>query len=156
MYIFGEISTATAEEVVRRMDTDGINKIVLDTQGGDLLAAMAIYDAIVGRGVTVVGTGQVASAGVCILLGGDNRYCTKHTRFLTHGVYLAGEGDATDEDQRDVQIVQNNMAKIISDRTGMDLAYAEKMLDTTVTFGMQEAINMGFVDGEWNDRTRLR
>ena len=61
-------------------------KIHLNTPGGDLLQAFAMYDAmgVVAAPIIIITTGACMSCGLILLLGGDQRYATQHTRFFYH------------------------------------------------------------------------
>lgn len=72
------------------IDSSKVITIYIDTYGGNVDAAMLMYDAmrICGCPVRTVGIGKVMSAGSLILAAGDpeNRFITKNTRVMIHQI----------------------------------------------------------------------
>lgn len=154
-YIFGEITQETAERVVKAVVDDGERFITICSGGGDLMAALAIYDAIVENGVTVVGTGMVASAGIVILLGGDKRLATPNVRMMTHGVSV-DSSNPSKEEVEEMARLEEILAGIFVERTSLSETPARAMLKAENNFGFDEAVEMGFISGEWKWRDRDR
>ena len=151
MTIFGEINEKTAEEVVNSINAGTLDTIWLYSNGGDLLAALAIYDAILGKGVKVIGTGYVASAGVIVLLGGDQRYATKNTRFMTHEVKVDTPVgvEPTAIQLAELAVFQGIYVEILKDRTKVTEESCKQLIESEHNFGLDRAIELGFVQGEW-------
>lgn len=60
--------------------------ILINSDGGDVAAALAIYDALSGRDIDTVATGACQSAATIVLQAGQVRYATPHTYFRVHPV----------------------------------------------------------------------
>lgn len=66
-------------------------EVLLNTPGGDLLEAFAIYDLLQiakerGKEVITVGMGSIMSAGVIVMVGGSKRYVGKNSVIMLHGI----------------------------------------------------------------------
>lgn len=153
-YIFGEVSDKTAEEIIRAVNEGTLDTIWLYSQGGDLMAALAIYDAIVGKGVTVIGAGYVASSGVVIMLAGDKRYGTKHTRFMTHAVKIVTDDnkETTETQEKELAAFNEWLVEMFVARTNIDAATARKMLESDHNFNVEKAIELGLIHHEWEKK----
>lgn len=66
--------------------TPGEIEIIMNTPGGDIMAGMAMYDAIkrCDNNVRIVGTGSVMSMGSIILQAADERQMTERAYMLIH------------------------------------------------------------------------
>jgi ATP-dependent protease ClpP protease subunit len=149
MYLFGGIDKNSAELVVRAMNDDPFTTLWLCSHGGDLHAAFAIYDAIVGRGITVIGTGHIASAGVLVYLAGDKRYHTSNTTFTTHPIGWEGVEEMDEQDQKELMRLRGMYSRAIAKRADMELEDAVRLLSSTYNFGADEAEELGISQGEW-------
>lgn len=158
IYLFGDVTNEMAGHAIRSVIEEDEKQIMLCTQGGDVMAALAIYDVIKGNGVTVIGTGQVASAGAIILLGGDTRLGTQNIRLLTHAISIECAKDETPslDELEEVAGLQVLVAGIIAERTGMTNTQAKAMIKADNHFGFDEAIEMGFLTGKWEKQNDNR
>lgn len=147
--LFGEICVEMAEHTIKEVVEEGEREIMLSTVGGDVTAALAIYDCIKDNDVTVIGTGSVASAGIVVLLGGDKRYATKNTRLMTHALSVSGEDGETCEVDEETRKLTSIIADLLVERTGMTLTQAKAMLQSENYFDTEEAVKMGFLHGEY-------
>lgn len=94
IYIHGEITERTSLNFLYKSDyiieSDIKNvKIYIQTEGGDVPSALAIADRMaimkdLGINIITIGIGEVASAGVFILIEGNKRYCTTNTTLMIH------------------------------------------------------------------------
>lgn len=90
LFLDGEITPNLASYLTRALHALALNKqpitIFLNTPGGECTAAFGMYDIIRAcpEHVTIVGYGEVASAGVLILQAGDFRALTKNCQVLVH------------------------------------------------------------------------
>lgn len=137
-FLIGEITEQSTKELLAALPH--IDTLVLNTCGGDLHCAFALYDALRSRpDIQVIGTGQVASSGILVLLGADRRSATPNTRFMCHPV--ACEGNA----EQERLFLQNQIVSLIAERTGMALAYVQKLMSKVTWFGVKQAECLGLV-----------
>ncbi len=158
-YIFGEITDEVAESVITAANAGELDELWVCSNGGDLCAALAIYDVIVGKDIKVVGTGCVQSAGLIIFLGGSERLATRNTRFMSHDVSIALEEGSklTESDVAELAALHENVRRLFIERCGLPEDAAESLVGQDNNFGIDEAISMGFVHREWkDDSTRFR
>lgn len=81
------------------MKADNLNKepihILVDTDGGNVKTALAIYDIIQAAHAPVYtyALSEVSSAGVLIFIAGKKRYSFKHSMFMMHPSSLSVSGN---------------------------------------------------------------
>ena len=78
---------------LERMDSESPIKLYLNTEGGSLSDAFAIYDCIRGiiAPVIIIASGVCASAGLIVLSAGDWRVCHENTTFFYHQSIMSGD-----------------------------------------------------------------
>ncbi len=113
IHLGDEISPYTARDVIRDMEyalhlTPGTElTLFINSPGGGVHDAMALYDFIVGltwKGIPVIGVvrGQAASAASMIVLQATKPRCaTLHSRFLLHEPSKWGHGQETSSSAQD-------------------------------------------------------
>lgn len=76
-------------------ETDGPINIILCTPGGDVSYMFSMYDMIRAskKEITVIGTGEVCSAGVLLLACGHKRIVTENCVLMSHAGSADMEGD---------------------------------------------------------------
>jgi ATP-dependent protease ClpP protease subunit len=147
LHLIGEVNFDMVRAVLTQLESGTLDTIWLATDGGRVEAALAIYDLIKDRGITVIGTGTVASAGLLVLLGGDTRRATPYTRFMSHPVRAEGSIQYPGPGINEIDRLHQIYKEILTDRSGMTKKQAETMTTTTVYFGVPEAIKWGFLHG---------
>lgn len=87
IHLAGEIAPDSGEwfwTVLEHMGKERV-EVHLNTPGGDVDSMFAIHDAVVRHGnVTIIGYGQICSAGVLILACGKDRLVTESTILMSH------------------------------------------------------------------------
>jgi ATP-dependent protease ClpP protease subunit len=152
--ICGEITSNTLEQVLKEVNEGSLKEIWLCTQGGDLTAALGIYDLIVDRDIKVIGAGYVQSCGLVILLGGSERVATEHTRFMSHAITIEVEEEDDEIDPADlldVKEITKVVAELYIRRGNMDAPKALDMLTTTNHFDAKTAVELGFIQSVWRN-----
>jgi ATP-dependent protease ClpP protease subunit len=129
-------------------------QLVINSHGGATGIGMAFRDtvnSILRANLTTIGSGDVDSSGVTLLLSGQKRYLTKNTTLLLH---LAGRTFGTDrrfstEDMENIlkedRLKDYQYACVISDATRGRYS-PEKVLEmmrATTVLTAEEAVNMG-------------
>ena len=123
-------------------------RLHINTEGGSLSDALALYDAL--RGVSgpivTVATGMCASAGLLLLSAGDLRLATENTLFFYHEPILPLEEIISkkqlNETVKAYDLCKNSYEKIIKERTGMsdELWLREFDGETSKYFDVKTAI----------------
>lgn len=107
----GEVNDEMSDNVLKNLhilnQTNGAITIYISTEGGDLSAAKIIYDAIrySSNIVRIVCFGNVMSCGSLILMAGDERIMSPHSKILTH---VGSEGLGVDH-PRNLDQAYNNL-----------------------------------------------
>jgi len=154
--VYGEVSTKLARTVSAQLvalsaSGDAPIRMIVHSQGGHVEAGDTIHDVVraVAPGVTMIGTGWVASAGALIYAAAkkENRYALPNTRFLLHQPLGGMGGRASDIEIEVNQIVQmrERLNRIFAQATGQ--AYETIVRDTERNFWMnaKEACAYGLV-----------
>jgi len=131
--------------------------IYLYNPGGEASAGFAIADELrIMKGsikLTIEARGEVASAGIPILVVGDHRIASRHIRFMVHPAGIWKGGGWTKEGLTDlisqsemIKMGQNHYAEIISFHTKLSKEEVLELLKKTTWFTAEEALTMGFID----------
>ena len=157
---YGDINRQTSlvlSSQILELETRGTGPITiyLNTDGGVLADALAIYDTLrsIKSPVVTIATGVCASAGLLLLSAGDIRLSYPNTIFFYHQPIFPGqEVHSTEQIQSTAKMYELAKAKydgIIQRRCGMDakLWNEEFFNRTTKYFTAQEAKTYNMVDG---------
>jgi ATP-dependent protease ClpP protease subunit len=147
LYLCGDVDEVMAGRVFSALD-EGVDSIILNSEGGGIYSAFAIFDALIRRDVTITATGKCMSAAVVVLLGGKHRYATPHCRFLTHPVSMTGD-EPSKADVNEVSFLGFEVADIIHARGCISLPKARALLATENYFGSPYAKTIGNIDDIW-------
>ena len=129
-------------------------EIILDTFGGNLWEALAIYDTFkvqnINPSIGVVGT--CASAGTIILLGTENRWISENSRGLIHNPFTWVEGD--DQEIRDAAVrlekEKLNIANIYSKVSGKTVDEILILMKKEILLSADEMIEYNFAKSKNN------
>jgi ATP-dependent Clp protease protease subunit len=127
-------------------------KIYINSPGGSVTAALALYDTIqyMKCEVATICIGQAASAAAVLLAAGakGKRYSLPNSRVLIHQVMGGAEGQ-----QKDVEIqakemlrIKNQVNQILSKHTGQTVKKIEQDSDRDYFMTAEEAKKYGLVD----------
>lgn len=92
LMIVGEIRERTYVRLDKQLklleNNEGDITLVLNSVGGDIPATFAIIDRIVMSpcNIHIIGTGNIMSAALSILVSGTTKRATKYTNFMHHGL----------------------------------------------------------------------
>ncbi len=132
-------------------------QLVINSHGGATGIGMAFYDAVrslLKPNLTTIGSGDVNSSGVTVLLSGKKRFLTRNTTILLH---LAGRTFGTEKrfstlDMEDIlkedKVKDYQYACVVSDATGGRFT-PEKILELmrqNTVLTAEEAVQMGLAD----------
>lgn len=127
-------------------------KMYINSPGGSVSAAMAIYDTMqyVKPAVQTICIGLAASAASVLLSAGakGKRFVLPNAEVMIHQVLGGVEGQATDIDihARHILKVRDRLNKILVKHTGQKLAKIEKDTDRDYFMSAEEAKAYGIVD----------
>ena len=149
----------TLSNIAALMKEDATSEIqlLINSHGGATGIGMAFYDSVrslLKVNLTTIGTGDVNSSGVTILLSGKKRYLTKNTTILLH---LAGRTFGTEKrfstlDMEDIlkedKVKDYQYACVVSNATEGRFS-PEKVLELmrlNTVLTAEEAVQMGLAD----------
>ncbi|MGB4943062.1 MAG: ATP-dependent Clp endopeptidase proteolytic subunit ClpP [Candidatus Moraniibacteriota bacterium] len=127
-------------------------KIYINSPGGSVTAAMAIYDTMqhVKPDVETICIGLAASAASVLLAAGakGKRFALPNAEVMIHQVLGGVEGQATDIDihARHILKVRDRLNRILVKHTGQKLAKIEHDTDRDYFMTAEEAKTYGIVD----------
>lgn len=164
--ISGEIDKKMAEKVVSQLlmleaENDGPIKVFIDSPGGDVDSAYAIFDMIrfVKPKVTMIAMGLAASAGALILLAGDkeNRFGFPNSHYLIHQPLSGIRGVATEIEihAKEIEKTRQKINALIAKETGKSLAQVEKDTDRDYWMSAEEALDYGLISKIISNRSQL-
>ncbi len=164
--ISGEIDTKMAEKVVNQLlmleaENDDPIKVFIDSPGGDVDSAYAIFDMIrfVKPKVTMIAMGLAASAGALILLAGDkeNRFGFPNSHYLIHQPLSGIRGVATEIEihAKEIEKTRQKINALIAKETGKSLAQVEKDTDRDYWMSAEEALDYGLISKIISNRSQL-
>src|SRR5579863_9481011 len=127
-------------------------KIYINSPGGSVTSAMALYDTIqhVKADVSTICVGQAASAAAVLLACGakGKRFSLPNARVLIHQVMGGAEGQQKDVEiqAREMLRIKNQLNKILSDHTGQNIKKIEQDTDRDYFMTADEAKKYGIID----------
>lgn len=127
-------------------------KLYINSPGGSVTSAMAIYDTIqfTRADVTTICVGQAASAAAVLLAAGTKgkRFSLPNARIMIHQVMGGSEGQATDVEirTREMLRIKQQINKILSKHTNQSIAKIEKDTDRDFFMDAEEAKKYGIID----------
>lgn len=93
VYLWGSVTEEAARVIIQDVraleNEEGPLVVHVNSDGGEVDAAFAIYDALRAcpRPIHTMGWGVVASAALLVYLAGDARLVHRHTRMMAHDVW---------------------------------------------------------------------
>ena len=164
--ISGEIDKKMAEKVVSQLlmletENDNPIKVFIDSPGGDVDSAYAIFDMIrfVKPKVTMIAMGLAASAGALILLAGEraNRFGLPKSHYLIHQPLSGVRGVATEIEihAKEIEKTRQKINALISQETGKSMNQVEKDTDRDYWLNAEEAAAYGLISKVIEKRSEL-
>jgi ATP-dependent Clp protease protease subunit len=127
-------------------------KMYINSPGGSVTAALAIYDTMqhVKNDVVTICVGQAASAAAVLLAAGakGKRFSLPNARVLIHQIMGGAEGQAKDVaiQTREMLRIKEQVDKILSKHTGQPIAKIEKDTDRDFFMVAEDAKKYGIID----------
>lgn len=154
--IEGEITSATGAAVGKAMNEEPMI-VRLNSYGGDVFAAMDIYNALkqYKPGVTVYIEGLCASAATIIACAGhsiiaaNGLYMIHNPSSELSGLYESGELSKT---LNALTAIEGALVAVYASKTGLSETRLRRMMDEETWLTASEAVSQGFVDevGDFN------
>lgn len=138
---------------LEKEDSDKDIDIYINSPGGSITAALAIYDAIqlVKPDVSTVCMGMAASAAALLLTAGAKakRFALPFSRIMIHQPWIRGiGGQATDIDIHAKEIIKTRatLNEILANHTGQPVERIERDTERDYYMSSQEALAYGIID----------
>ena len=154
----GGIYSGAADNIIAQLlcleaeDPEKDIQLYINSPGGDLQAALAIYDAMqyVRCPVRTICVGIAASAAALILVGGakGKRYALPNSRIMIHQPWGMVGGQAADIKIEADEIIKlrNRVNEILAHHTGQPVEKIERDTDRNLWMSAEEARAYGIVD----------
>jgi ATP-dependent protease ClpP protease subunit len=127
--------------------------VILNTEGGDVVYMFSIYDLIRSATVpiTIIGTGQVCSAGVLLLVAGHKRYVTENCVLMSHQGNFGMEGTFEEAKARLkwMEWTEGRWAELMARHTTRDSSYWKRVSKKEAelwVLGGANIVAQGFAD----------
>jgi len=158
IFIGGPINDAVANAVIAQLlflesqDIKSDIKLYINSPGGSVSAALAIYDTMqyVKPDVSTICVGVAASAAALLLSAGakGKRYSLPNSEILIHQVMGGAEGQAVEIEiaARQILKVKQRTNEILAKHTGQKLDKVEKDSDRDFWMSAEEAKAYGLID----------
>ncbi len=123
--------------------------IAISSPGGDVQAAFALYNTLLGLPVhvTMHNVGMVSSAANVVFVGGDTRVASADASFNFHAptVTLNGDFDVTGLRQSadDLEKGEQRTRRLLEERTGMSGSRIDSLKQNSETLDAGQAVELG-------------
>jgi ATP-dependent Clp protease protease subunit len=139
-YVQQQLQVAGGQEV----------ELHISSAGGSAFDAIAIYDLLkkYPAPVTTYIDALAASAASIVAMGGHQIVMSKYALLMIHKP-MAGNGGNADELLKDVQMlntVQERLANIYTDKTGLDEVTINSLINAVTWMTADQALALGFID----------
>jgi ATP-dependent Clp protease protease subunit len=130
--------------------------IFLNSDGGDLSIAWAIYDWIKAQEahINIVVLGSACSAATIILQAADTRYITSNSYIMIHRGSYDISADITEDEylawMQNANLYQKKMYDIYAEKMNISVTKIKKMLTNDNIYVGDKAIACGLVDEIWD------
>lgn len=128
-------------------------QMLINSYGGELLAGLAIYDAMqyIKCDVSTTAVGVAMSAGAILLAGGTKgkRYALPNSSILIHQVLrekIGGQASDIEIEAKETIKSRNKVDKLLANLTGQSVQQIKKDSDRNHYFTAKEAENYGLID----------
>jgi HK97 family phage major capsid protein len=152
VFIYQEIGAwgVTAQDFVRDLTAvgDGPVEVRINSGGGDVFEAYAIYNALVGRmGVTTIVDSLAASAASVIAMAGERRLMARTSQMMIHdaSAYVGGNADEMQHMIDRLETVSGQIAGIYADTAGGEPDHWRALMRAETWFTPQQALESGLI-----------
>ena len=133
-------------------DPDKDIYLYINSPGGSVTAALAMYDTIqyIKPDVVTIGMGQAASAGALLLASGakGKRYGLPYSRVMIHQPAGGVQGKATEAEVhiKELMRIRETLNEILSKHTGQPIERIEKDIEQDYFMTAEQAVDYGIID----------
>src|SRR5471030_333651 len=125
-------------------------EVHISSVGGSAFDAIAIYDLLkkYPGNVTTYIDALAASAASIVAMGGKTIVMSKYALLMIHKP-MVDTGGNSDELLKDIQmlnVVQSRLAQIYMDKTGLDIANINSLINSVTWLTADQALDLGFID----------
>ena len=167
IFLAEDVNPTSASLVVAQLlfleseDPDREIHLYINSPGGSITDGMAIVDTInyIKCPVSTICVGLAASMGAVLLASGTKgkRFATPNAEILIHQPLIAGGGLSGQTTEIKIHAdhmvkTRDKLNKILSERTGQDLATIEKDTERDTYMTAEEALKYGLIDGIMDKR----
>ncbi len=164
IFLSGEINDATANLIIGELiyleskDPDKDITIYINSPGGSVVSGMAIYDTMnyIKCDVSTICIGMAASMAAVLLASGTKgkRYALPNSEVMIHQPLGGAQGQASDIAIHAEHILKTKkkLNKLLSEKTGQELATIEKDTDRDNFMTANEALKYGLIDKIFDKR----
>jgi len=167
IFLAEDVNHVSASLVVAQLlfleseDPDREIYLYINSPGGSITDGMAIVDTInyIKCPVTTICVGLAASMGAVLLACGEKgkRYATPNAEILIHQPLIAGGGLSGQTTEIKIHAdhmvkTREKLNKLLSEKTGQDLATIEKDTERDNYMTAEEALKYGLIDGIMDKR----
>ena len=169
IFLAEDVNPTSASLVVAQLlfleseDPDREIHLYINSPGGSITDGMAIVDTInyIKCPVSTICVGLAASMGAVLLASGEKgkRYATPNAEILIHQPLIGGNGGGLSGQTTEIKIHADHMVKtrdklnkLLSERTGQDLATIERDTERDNYMTAEEALEYGLIDGIMDKR----
>ena len=167
IFLSEDVNHASASLVVAQLlfleseDPDREIYLYINSPGGSITDGMAIVDTInyIKCPVTTICVGLAASMGAVLLASGTKgkRFATPNAEILIHQPLIAGGGLSGQTTEIKIHAdhmvkTREKLNKLLSERTGKDLATIERDTERDTYMTAEEALKYGLIDGIMDKR----
>ncbi|MBI3627579.1 MAG: ATP-dependent Clp protease proteolytic subunit [Candidatus Sungbacteria bacterium] len=158
IFLGGPINDAVANTVIAQLlfleaqDIKNDIKLYINSPGGSVYAAMAIYDTMqyVKPDVATIVVGTAASAAALLLAAGKKgkRFSLPNSQILIHQVMGGAEGQATEIEiaARQILKMKQKTNEVLAHHTGQNLKKVEADTERDYWMNTEEALKYGIID----------
>ncbi len=158
IFLGGPITDGVANSIIAQLlflaheDEKKDIQIYINSPGGAVTAAMAIYDTMeyIKPDVSTICIGQAASGGAVLLACGakGKRFALPNAEIMLHQVMGGAEGQATEIEitARQILKIKNKINQVLAKHTGQSLEKIEKDTDRDFYITAEEAKDYGVID----------
>jgi len=151
----------TLEKLKDGIGSDDVSNIELEINslGGDLIEALAIYDSLKTSNAKVKAkiVGSTASAGTVIAMAADTVEITENSNFLIHraSTFAGGNVDDLSKAADELEMFDNQLLNIYQKKTGKRKSQLSGLMKEDKWIKPNEALEWGFVDKVIKNKTIL-